>query len=232
MLPRLNAILLGITLLLPSVAEAQEKNRTTKYAILLASAAVLAPFDERINASIASSSAQDVGLFQSSEKVLYRYGQPGVAVITLVAIGAGVVADAPKVTDTGIHTAEALALSGVVTYLLKGTTGRERPNASPDDPYDFRWWGGWSGEGGASFPSGHASVTFAFASITSEELKLHYPQVGKYVSPVLYGAALLTGLARMYEHKHWASDIALGSAIGYVSGKVVFDLNHKRKAAK
>ena len=227
MLPRLNAILLGITLLLPGVADAQDKNRTSKYALLLASAAALAPFDEGINSRIATSSAQDVRLFQSSEKVLYRYGQPGVAVIALLTIGAGVVADEPKVTDTGIHTAEAIALTGIITYALKGTTGRERPNASPDDPYDFRWWGGWSGEGGASFPSGHASVTVAFASITSEELKLHYHELRKYVAPVLYGAAILTGVARMYEHKHWASDIALGSAIGYISGKVVFDLNHR-----
>jgi membrane-associated phospholipid phosphatase len=45
---------------------------------------------------------------------------------------------------------------------------------------------------------------------------------------LLYGAATLTGISRVYDHKHWASDVLLGAGIGTVSGWLVSrHLDHK-----
>jgi hypothetical protein len=42
----------------------------------------------------------------------------------------------------------------------------------------------------------------------------------------MYGGATLVGLSRMYHNKHWASDVALGAAIGTFSGLKVVRYSH------
>lgn len=204
------------------------KQSIDKYALLLATAAVLMPLDESIRSAVAAPVYQQSGLLQSSEKVLYMYGQPGVLLIALGTLGTGLAAGSPQLTDIGLHTTEAIVASGTVTWLLKGVAGRLRPNASPNDAHDFTFAGGWTGEGGGSFPSGHATAAFAFASTTSEEIRIHYPEASRYATPALYGAAALVGAARVYKQKHWASDVMLGAAVGYISGKLIFKLNHRK----
>jgi membrane-associated phospholipid phosphatase len=41
------------------------------------------------------------------------------------------------------------------------------------------------------------------------------------VGPALYGGATMVGLSRMYNNKHWASDVVVGAAIGTFSGLAV-----------
>ena len=48
----------------------------------------------------------------------------------------------------------------------------------------------------------------------------------EFVAPVLYGGATLVGLSRMYHNKHWASDVALGAAVGTFSGLKVVRYSH------
>ena len=42
----------------------------------------------------------------------------------------------------------------------------------------------------------------------------------------MYGGATLVGLSRMYHNNHWASDVALGAAIGTFSGLKVVRYSH------
>jgi membrane-associated phospholipid phosphatase len=42
----------------------------------------------------------------------------------------------------------------------------------------------------------------------------------------MYGGATLVALSRMYHNKHWASDVALGAAVGTFSGLKVLRYNH------
>ena len=42
----------------------------------------------------------------------------------------------------------------------------------------------------------------------------------------MYGGATLVGLSRMYHNKHWASDVALGAAVGTFSGLKVVRYSH------
>jgi membrane-associated phospholipid phosphatase len=61
--------------------------------------------------------------------------------------------------------------------------------------------------------------------VTSEIRRLH-PKALPYVATVMYGGATLVGLSRMYHNKHWASDVALGAAIGTFSGLKVVRYSH------
>jgi membrane-associated phospholipid phosphatase len=42
----------------------------------------------------------------------------------------------------------------------------------------------------------------------------------------MYGAATLTGVSRMYNNQHWASDVIAGAAIGTLTGIKVFRYQH------
>jgi len=52
----------------------------------------------------------------------------------------------------------------------------------------------------------------------TEEARHWWPKSPWIVGPVLYGGAAMVGLARMYDDKHWASDVVLGAGIGTLAG--------------
>ena len=52
-----------------------------------------------------------------------------------------------------------------------------------------------------------------------------WPNAAPVITPLLYGGATAVGLARMYDSKHWASDVALGATIGTLSGIQVMRYN-------
>jgi len=83
------------------------------------------------------------------------------------------------------------------TYALKYAANRERPNGDP-----------------RSFPSGHASATFATAMV----LQQHY---GWKLGVPFFALSSYTALSRITVNKHWASDVAFGSVVGMVCGRTV-----------
>jgi hypothetical protein len=93
------------------------------------------------------------------------------------------------------------------TYAFKFAVHRERPNG------DKR-----------SFPSGHASATFATAMV----LQQHY---GWKVGLPFFLGATYTSVSRISDNKHWASDLIFGAAVGMASARTVtlHLRNHKIK---
>jgi len=83
-----------------------------------------------------------------------------------------------------------------------------------------------------SFPSGHTTAAFAVASAVTSESRRWWPRGVWVVAPVMYGGATLVGLSRMYHNKHWASDVALGAAIGTFSGLKVVRYSHAHRDNK
>ena len=125
-------------------------------------------------------------------------------------------------------TLEAITVSTQVTGLLKGLFGRARPYAAAGDAGDFDLGGGFGSATRRSFPSGHTSMAFTLASVVSAETAHRWPRARRVVAPLAYAAATGVGLARMYNDKHWASDVALGAAIGTLSGRMVVRYAHAR----
>ncbi|MGO9490443.1 MAG: phosphatase PAP2 family protein [Solirubrobacteraceae bacterium] len=70
-----------------------------------------------------------------------------------------------------------------------------------------------------SFPSGHATSAFAFATAASCEL----PIVAPFVIPL----ASLVAYSRVYLGVHYPSDVVFGAAIGVASGLAVTSLPAK-----
>lgn len=111
--------------------------------------------------------------------------------------GLGLLADNREVIHVGSDLIRAQLLNAVLTRGLKLAAGRDRPSG-----------------GGESLPSGHASATFATASV----LASHY---GAKAAIPAYAAAAFVGWTRVRDDVHWLSDVVLGSAVGIIAGRTV-----------
>lgn len=89
------------------------------------------------------------------------------------------------------------AVNGVLTQGLKLSVRRRRPDGTP-----------------LSFPSGHASGSFATATV----LQRHF---GWKAGVPAYAAAAFIAGSRLQENRHYPSDVLFGAALGIVSGRTV-----------
>ncbi len=128
------------------------------------------------------------------------------------AIALGLIARQPKVTATGAHIITAYALSSGLMIGTKWIFGRSRPSDTPDDPYNFDWFGG---DSDSAFPSGSAAVVFSLATTLADAID-RTP-----VSIVLYSGAVLNAWARLNSDRHWLSDVTLGAVYGITAAKLV-----------
>ena len=184
------------------------------------------PIDENVARQIRQDSTFN-GLTQRSAVGFETISSPGAYVIGGSLYLIGRVARRPDLTDFAWHGTEAVLVANVLTGVLKGTLGRARPFVSNDsNPRDFHFAGGFGNADRQSFPSGHTSTAFAAASAVTSEIRRLHPKALPYVATVMYGGATLVGLSRMYHNKHWASDVALGAAIGTFSGLKVVRYSH------
>jgi membrane-associated phospholipid phosphatase len=185
------------------------------------------PVDRSLARRLQDSSAQANRFFKNASKNIQYFADPGSLVIGISMYGVGRLAKWRDVEDLGLHGLEAVAVSGAVTALLKGVAGRARPYVSADtSSHDFRFGRGFTHGGYESFPSGHATAAFAAASVVTSESERWWPHGIWLVAPAMYGGATLVGLSRMYNNAHWASDVAVGAAIGTFSGIKVVRYSH------
>ena len=184
-------------------------------------ALVVMPTDREMQRVMQRDWVQRSPLLSHAADVFNAYGSPGIVVGGAALYAAGWATGRPDIARLGLRAGEAVALSGVVTGGMKGIAGRARPYASPQRPGDWRLLSGTHDGARQSFPSGHTTAVFAFATALDQELRLSHPGTARWAGPALYGAAALTGLARMHSNNHWASDVVMGAGVGIVSGLVV-----------
>ena len=97
-------------------------------------------------------------------------------------------------------TATLLTLSTV--YTIKSTSSVRRPDGSSCN----------------SFPSGHTAIAFMGA----EFLRREYWDVSPWIGVAGYAVALGTGFLRMYNNRHWATDVLAGAGIGILSTEIAY----------
>jgi membrane-associated phospholipid phosphatase len=98
----------------------------------------------------------------------------------------------------GISTVASL---GFVT-ILKPLTSNMRPD---DTTYD-------------SWPSGHTTLAFAGAEFMRMEFKERSPWYGI----AAYGVATSVGVLRVYNNRHWITDVLAGAGFGVLSTKMAY----------
>ena len=151
---------------------------------------------------------------------------------TLGALGAyGFLFKNKKMQTTTLLALQSYITGAAVENVLKFLSGRQRPYAFNSNQVEaeptFR--GPFSkiydAEGNrlnGAFPSGHTTVAFAAATVYAMEYK------DKPWVPVLcYTSASLIGLSRITENKHWATDVLVGAALGYLTGRQVVNNYHR-----
>jgi membrane-associated phospholipid phosphatase len=195
------------------------KRDVVTFGAFVTAAAMVAPFDVRLEHAIRAPGMQHDAVARGAAHGFNTYGDPGTLAVSVAMLGTGVVAKAPTIARLGLHATEAIVLGGTTTAAIKRVAGRNRPYVNAQDSDDFVPLA--SGGGRASFPSGHVTAAFAFASSIATDLRTMHPQAARIAAPLLYGSAALVGAARMYDAKHWASDVLVGAGVGTLAGRVV-----------
>ncbi len=115
----------------------------------------------------------------------------------------------PSKLKGAVVEAGALWATGGLTDLLKGATGRWRPDGSDDK----------------SFPSGHSANAFACATLANRNLESIDALDG--IRPVLQigNTVLASGVAwaRVEARKHYPSDVLAGAALGHFLTAFIHD---------
>jgi len=107
--------------------------------------------------------------------------------------------------DRTIILGTAYLIMGGTVIILKKTGNVERPDGSSNN----------------SFPSGHTATAFMGAEFLYQE----YKDVSIWYGISGYLVAAGTGFFRMYNDRHWFTDIAAGAGIGILSTKIAYWLH-------
>lgn len=110
--------------------------------------------------------------------------------------------------ETGFLAGEAAVNVAVVDFALKSAFQRQRPYKGSGSGSFFA--------GGSSFPSEHASVSWAIAGVVAHE----YP--GTLSKALSYGLASAVSVARVTGKEHFPSDVLVGGALGYFIARQIY----------
>jgi membrane-associated phospholipid phosphatase len=113
------------------------------------------------------------------------------------ALGFAGVKGAHKFIDRALIFGMAELIQSSVVASIKKVSKETRPNGQSDQ----------------SFPSGHTSNAFTGAEL----MRLEYKDVSPWYGVYGYVLAATTGFLRMYNNKHWLSDVLAGAGTGILS---------------
>lgn len=186
----------------------------------------LAPLDRALTAQLQQPARQSNRILHTGASIFNAIGHPGSFYTAAGIYGLGLLDGQRRTEDLGLHTLMAVGLASSETGILKMVIGRARPRKSPDNARNFGFLRGLRDDEYRSFPSGHSTAAFAFASTVASETQRWWPGTRWIIGPILYGGATLTGLSRIYDNAHWASDVMAGAAIGTFTGIKIVRYQH------
>jgi membrane-associated phospholipid phosphatase len=133
----------------------------------------------------------------------------------------GRIAKDNRLAGTALTAAKSFVVTAVCTQVGKQLTHRHRPYQ--DDPPDHANWEGPIADiHFNSFPSGHSSDAFSLATVFAMEYRSTI-----WVPVLAYTLATGTAISRLYNNAHWASDVVIGSALGFVTGRFMWKQSRK-----
>jgi membrane-associated phospholipid phosphatase len=165
-----------------------------------AAAAIAHPADDNVNARLAGSGAGR--FFAPGKWIGSLYVQAGTA-IGLYVVGRYILPHkggepkTNKVSHLGFDLLRAIVVSQALTQGIKNAVRRDRPTGEC-----------------CAFPSGHASATFATASV----LERHLGYRGAWPT---FAIAAYVATSRLHDNRHFLSDVLFGGAVGIASGWTV-----------
>jgi hypothetical protein len=124
---------------------------------------------------------------------------PAVAVYALNNIG---IKGKNNLRDRSIILATSYLIMSATVLPLKSITKIERPDGSSNN----------------SFPSGHTATAFAGAEFLWQE----YKDISIWYGISGYLVAAGTGAFRIYNDRHWLTDVVMGAGIGILSTKIAY----------
>ena len=194
----------------------------------VAGTVALYPADRYFARKLQTPGNQQNRFLSNSASGLRFMGTPGSMIIGVSMYSVGRIAKVDRMADLGLHGTEALFIAQNVVGLAKGLAGRARPEVSIEDERSFRLGRGFrnASDSYRSFPSGHSAMGFAAAAAVTSETSKWWPKSTWYIGPMMYGGATLIAASRMYNNKHWASDVVMGAAIGTFAGTKVVRYHH------
>jgi membrane-associated phospholipid phosphatase len=147
------------------------------------------PGEDGLNGRLAANG----GFWRVGKTLGSVYVQAGAGGLTYL-VGRNIKNDKVKHLGTDLLSAQIVAQT--VTQGIKFSVRRDRPDHSNS----------------RSFPSGHASSTFASATVLQRHL-------GWKAAVPTYTVATFVALSRLHENRHFLSDVVFGAAIGVAAGR-------------
>src|SRR5437867_2258912 len=158
-------------------------------------AGVAHPFDQTFNVRLRSHYDTVNTAFAPGK---YLGNTPEQVALSLGTYAYGRIFDQPKVSHLGMDLLQAQILTEMLVQPIKYATHRERPDGSNHQ----------------SFPSGHAAVTFASATVIERHLGWRNSIIG-------YTIASYVAASRLHDNRHYLSDVVFGAAVGSIAGRTV-----------
>jgi hypothetical protein len=167
------------------------------YVALIGGAGAIAvhPFDQTLNAHLRSHYTLVNDIWAPAK---YYGDTPEQVALSLGTYAFGRAFDHPKVSHLAMDLIRAQLVAETLVEPLKFATHRLRPDGS-----NFQ-----------SFPSGHAAVTFAGATVLQRHL-------GWKRSALAYAIAAYVSTSRLHDNVHYISDVTFGAAVGTIAGRTV-----------
>jgi hypothetical protein len=157
------------------------------------------PEDDEINNRLVGSSLAD----KAFKPGRYIGSFPFLLGASIATYAIGRAGSHPRARHLGSDLIEAALLSEGITQGIKVVVRRDRP-LLPDGTHGT----------GFSFPSGHASATFAVATVLQQHL-------GWRAAAPTYLIASYVAISRLHDNRHFASDVAFGATDGIIIGRSV-----------
>jgi len=157
------------------------------------------PFDQTFNVRLRSHYDAVNTAFAPGK---YFGNTPEQVALSLGTYAYGRLTNSPKVSHLGMDLLQAQILTEALVQPIKFATHRMRPDESNHQ----------------SFPSGHAAVTFAGATVLERHLGWRKSILG-------YTIASYVAASRLHDNRHHLSDVIVGAAVGTAAGRAV--VHHK-----